>query len=64
MFVNLRVVGWDKLWCPLSHVNPSAVRIFVLLASMDHSVSRDAPARMEAYVITSLESALVLLVGW
>ena len=64
MFANLKVIGLGKLWCPLSHVNPSAVRIFVPLASTDHSVSRDAPARTEASVITSLESALVLLAGW
>lgn len=62
--VNLRVVWLGKSWCALSHVNPSAVRIFVPLASTGHSVSRDAPAKMEVYVITSLENARVLLAGW
>nr|KAF6355478.1 multiple EGF like domains 10 [Myotis myotis] len=41
-----------------------SVRIFVPLASMVHSVSRGAPARMEECVITSLGNAPVLLAGW
>lgn len=40
------------------------VRIFVLLANMVHSVSRDVPAKMEACAIMSLENALALLAGW
>lgn len=40
------------------------MRISVPLASMVHSVSRDAPAKMEECVIMSPENAPALLAGW